>query len=72
MSTEECAELDQMATALAYEYILFSGLYKSLSNEAWDSLAKQIGTELRNLAEQRVNEQFTKLEAVGATGEIQA
>lgn len=64
MSPEETRELQRDAHDLAYQAILFSGLYKGLkSNEQWDALAAQWGKEAVDLIQQRIDGEFTRLES---------
>lgn len=62
MSEEETRELQRDAHDLAYQAILFSGLYKSLSNEAWDAKAAVYSHLIVKLMEELIAEDETALE----------
>ena len=49
MNPEAHKDLLETANLLAYEYILHSGVFKSLSNEQWDALSAQIGEKIVKL-----------------------
>lgn len=63
MSPEETRELQRDAHDLAYQAILFSGLYKGLkSNEQWDAKATVYGHLVVQLLNNLINEDETALE----------
>lgn len=60
-TTDENAELDSLAVDLAYNSILFSGLYRDLENEQWDALAKELAREVREVINRRIQERIDRI-----------
>lgn len=60
---DENERLKQMAVELTYESILLSGLYRELSNEEWDSFAKELANEARSVINRRIQDRIDQAEA---------
>lgn len=63
MTTDERAELLRDAESLAYAHIRFSGLYRELTEDGWERLAREHGEKVIELLESLVNERFTQIES---------
>lgn len=63
MTPDERTELLNDLSAIAYTHIRFSGLYRELSEEEWEEMAREYGEKVVGLLEQLVNAKFTELEA---------
>lgn len=63
MTRDEREELKRDAESLAYAHIRFSGLYRELSEEEWEQLAREHGERVVGLLEGLVNERLTQIES---------
>lgn len=63
MSNDERSELLRDTERLAYQTIRFTGLYKELSSDEWDELAKRLGRVTLRYVEALIDEEFTRLES---------
>lgn len=64
MTAEENYELNRLAWDLAYQTIKFSGLWKELANEDWDTKTKEYAQLARNAIADAADAEFTRLEAL--------
>lgn len=62
-TSEENTELDQMAHDLCYYAIRFSGLYRELENNQWDTLAEQFNVSVRAHLDGLIDAEFTRLQS---------
>ena len=63
MTGDERKELKRDAESLAYTHIRFSGLYRELTSEQWERLAKEHAEKVVGLLEGLVDEEFTRIES---------
>lgn len=54
MNKEARKDLIEAANKLAYDYILHSGTYKSISNEQWDALAEKMALRVLGLLDNMI------------------
>ena len=65
-STEENANLDDVAVSLAYSSLRLSRLYLELENEEWDAMAKELASEARTVINNRIQARIDLIEARSA------
>lgn len=54
------ARLDDLAHDLCYQSIRWSGLYKELSNDQWDTLAERLRAQVRTFVEGEIDAELTR------------
>lgn len=63
MTQDERGELLKDLSAICYTHIRFSGLYRELTEDGWEQLAREHGEKVIELLESLVNERFTQIES---------
>lgn len=66
-TTEENANLNDIAIDLAYSSLRFSKLYRELENDEWDSFSKELADAARMVINSRIQQRIDALEAVSYT-----
>lgn len=63
MTPDEHHELTKDASALAYQMIKFSGLYRDLTSSEWDALAQGLGERMIYRLEGWIENEISRIEA---------